>query len=40
VAIASAVISLGRSLNLQTTAQGVETPGQVQQLQEMGCEFA
>jgi diguanylate cyclase (GGDEF)-like protein len=36
-AIVAAVVSLGRSLNLQVTAEGVETIGQAQRLREMGC---
>jgi diguanylate cyclase (GGDEF)-like protein/PAS domain S-box-containing protein len=36
-AIVTAVVSLGRSLNLQVTAEGVETTGQAQRLREMGC---
>jgi len=36
-AIVTAVIGLGRSLNLKVTAEGVETTGQAQQLREMGC---
>ncbi|MBL0406418.1 EAL domain-containing protein [Microvirga aerilata] len=39
-AIVAAVIGLGRSLKLQITAEGVETVGQAQPLQEMGCEHA
>jgi EAL domain-containing protein (putative c-di-GMP-specific phosphodiesterase class I) len=39
-AIVAAVIGLGRSLNLQITAEGVETTGQAQRLREMGCEYA
>jgi EAL domain-containing protein (putative c-di-GMP-specific phosphodiesterase class I) len=39
-AIIAAVIGLGRSLNLQITAEGVETTGQAQRLREMGCEYA
>jgi EAL domain-containing protein (putative c-di-GMP-specific phosphodiesterase class I) len=39
-AIVAAVIGLGRSLKLQITAEGVETAGQAQRLQEMGCEYA
>jgi diguanylate cyclase (GGDEF)-like protein/PAS domain S-box-containing protein len=39
-AIVAAVIGLGRSLKLQITAEGVETTGQAQRLQEMGCEYA
>ncbi|WP_268995490.1 PAS domain-containing protein [Microvirga roseola] len=36
-AIVAAVVSLGRSLNLEVTAEGVETIGQAQRLREMGC---
>jgi diguanylate cyclase (GGDEF)-like protein len=36
-AIVMAVVSLGRSLNLQVTAEGIETTGQAQRLREMGC---
>ncbi|RDI50485.1 diguanylate cyclase (GGDEF)-like protein [Microvirga subterranea] len=36
-AIVTAVVSLGRSLNLQVTAEGVETLGQAQRLRQMGC---
>ncbi len=39
-AIVTAVIGLGRSLNLQITAEGVETVGQAQRLREMGCGYA
>jgi EAL domain-containing protein (putative c-di-GMP-specific phosphodiesterase class I) len=39
-AIVAAVIGLGRSLKLQITAEGVETAGQAQRLQAMGCEYA
>jgi EAL domain-containing protein (putative c-di-GMP-specific phosphodiesterase class I) len=39
-AIVAAVISLGRSLNLQVTAEGVETEGQVQRLRALGCNNA
>jgi EAL domain-containing protein (putative c-di-GMP-specific phosphodiesterase class I) len=39
-AIVTAVVSLGRSLNLKVTAEGVETTGQAQRLQEMGCSAA
>jgi diguanylate cyclase (GGDEF)-like protein/PAS domain S-box-containing protein len=39
-AIVAAVVGLGRSLKLQITAEGVETAGQAQRLQEMGCEYA
>jgi EAL domain-containing protein (putative c-di-GMP-specific phosphodiesterase class I) len=33
----AAVISLGKSLGQQVTAEGVETEGQAQRLREMGC---
>ncbi|MGH1571142.1 diguanylate cyclase domain-containing protein [Methylobacterium sp. P31] len=39
-AIVAAVIGLGRNLGAQTTAEGVETPGQAQQLSAMGCDYA
>lgn len=39
-AIVAAVVSLGRSLNLQVTAEGVETEGQVQRLRALGCNNA
>jgi EAL domain-containing protein (putative c-di-GMP-specific phosphodiesterase class I) len=39
-AIVAAVVSLGRSLNLQVTAEGVETEGQAQRLRALGCHNA
>jgi diguanylate cyclase (GGDEF)-like protein/PAS domain S-box-containing protein len=39
-AIVTAVVGLGRSLNLKVTAEGVETIGQAQRLREMGCSAA
>ena len=39
-AIVTAVISLGRSLQLQVTAEGVETHGQARRLRELGCDHA
>jgi diguanylate cyclase (GGDEF)-like protein len=36
-AIVAAVVSLGRSLGLQVTAEGVEKEGQARLLREMGC---
>jgi diguanylate cyclase (GGDEF)-like protein/PAS domain S-box-containing protein len=39
-AIVTAVIGLGRSLNLQVTAEGVETLGQAKRLRELGCHNA
>jgi diguanylate cyclase (GGDEF)-like protein/PAS domain S-box-containing protein len=34
------IIGLGRALNLQTVAEGVETGGQLEALREMGCDIA
>ncbi|KAB1074345.1 sensor domain-containing phosphodiesterase [Methylobacterium planeticum] len=39
-AIVAAVIGLGRSLQTQVTAEGVETQGQADRLRAMGCDFA
>ncbi|WP_245435741.1 sensor domain-containing protein [Microvirga calopogonii] len=39
-AIVAAVVGLGRGLNLQVTAEGVETEGQAQRLRELGCHNA
>jgi diguanylate cyclase (GGDEF)-like protein/PAS domain S-box-containing protein len=39
-AIVAAVIGLGRSLQLQVTAEGVETHGQAKRLRELGCDHA
>lgn len=39
-AIIAAVISLGRSLQLEITAEGVETHGQARRLRELGCDHA
>jgi EAL domain-containing protein (putative c-di-GMP-specific phosphodiesterase class I) len=39
-AIVTAVIGLGRSLNLQVTAEGVETLGQAKRLRALGCHNA
>ena len=36
-AIISAVLSLGRSLNIPVLAEGIETPGQLELLRELGC---
>jgi len=37
-AIVSSIIALGRSLQLQIVAEGVETAGQRQYLSDMGCD--
>ncbi|MBM6583504.1 EAL domain-containing protein [Microvirga sp. BT689] len=39
-AIIAAVTRLGRSLNIKITAEGVETHGQEQRLQRLGCHYA
>lgn len=39
VAIITTVIQLGRSLQLQTVAEGVETPGQMALLRSLGCDL-
>ena len=38
-AFAHAIVALGRTLDLRIVAEGVEQPGQLQRLREMGCEF-
>jgi diguanylate cyclase (GGDEF)-like protein/PAS domain S-box-containing protein len=40
VAIVTAIIQLARSLQLQTVAEGVETPAQQALLRELGCDLA
>ncbi|GAB1387018.1 hypothetical protein MASR1M59_21660 [Melaminivora sp.] len=40
VAIVSAVVQLARSLQLQSVAEGVETPEQLQLLRRLGCDLA
>jgi diguanylate cyclase (GGDEF)-like protein len=37
-AVASAILSLGKSLNLTVTAEGIERSGQLQWLRERGCD--
>lgn len=37
-AVAKAIIMMGDSLNLKTIAEGIETPGQIGELQSLGCE--
>jgi diguanylate cyclase (GGDEF)-like protein len=38
-AFAHAIVALGRTLDLRIVAEGVEQPGQLLRLREMGCEF-
>jgi len=38
-AIVAAIIELGKSLNMQVTAEGVETEGQAQHLRTLGCDY-
>jgi diguanylate cyclase (GGDEF)-like protein len=38
-AFAHAIVALGQTLDLRIVAEGVEQPGQLQRLREMGCEF-
>ena len=38
-AIAASVLSLGRELGLHVIAEGIETPGQRDQLRDLGCEL-
>jgi diguanylate cyclase (GGDEF)-like protein/PAS domain S-box-containing protein len=38
-AIISAVLNLGKSLNIDVVAEGIETTGQETRLRELGCEF-
>ncbi len=39
-AIVRAVLDLGQALGLTTVAEGVETPGQIEMLRELGCDWA
>jgi diguanylate cyclase (GGDEF)-like protein/PAS domain S-box-containing protein len=38
-AIISAVLNLGKSLNIDVVAEGIETTGQERRLRELGCEY-
>ncbi|KQR63072.1 bifunctional diguanylate cyclase/phosphodiesterase [Acidovorax sp. Leaf160] len=40
VAIVTAIVQLGRSLQLRTVAEGVETPEQLALLRQLGCDLA
>ena len=37
-ALCSAVVSIGRALNIKVVAEGVETPEQLRILQQIGCD--
>jgi EAL domain-containing protein (putative c-di-GMP-specific phosphodiesterase class I) len=39
-AIVKAVVHMAHALSLDTVAEGVETPDQLTQLKELGCDFA
>jgi EAL domain-containing protein (putative c-di-GMP-specific phosphodiesterase class I) len=38
-AFAGAIIALGRTLGLTVVAEGIETPGQLERLQSLGCAY-
>jgi EAL domain-containing protein (putative c-di-GMP-specific phosphodiesterase class I) len=38
-ALVASVIQLGRTLGMDVVAEGVETPGQLHALRDMGCRF-
>src|SRR6185503_18789068 len=38
-AVARAIITMSATLNLKTIAEGIETPGQQTELQNLGCEL-
>ena len=38
-AFAGAIVALGRTLGLAIIAEGIETPGQLERLRGLGCEF-
>ncbi|HLY15523.1 MAG TPA: EAL domain-containing protein, partial [Candidatus Limnocylindrales bacterium] len=38
-AFAAAIVALGRTLGLRVVAEGIEEPGQLERLRELGCEF-
>ena len=39
-ALVRTIVELGRSLGVDTVAEGVETEEQLQQVRKIGCEFA
>lgn len=40
VAIVQSISTMGKGLNMKVVAEGVETPGQLELLKELGCDFA
>jgi EAL domain-containing protein (putative c-di-GMP-specific phosphodiesterase class I) len=38
-AVANTIVALGRTMNIRIVAEGIEQPGQLRRLLEMGCEY-